>query len=687
MSTLKTTSLARTRNIGFIAHIDAGKTTVTERVLFYTGGTHRLGNVDEGTTVTDWLEEEKERGITITSAAVSCEWADHWINIIDTPGHVDFTAEVERSLRVLDGVVTVLCSVGGVEPQSESVWHRSTRYRIPGVFFVNKMDKLGADFDRVLTMMRQRLHVTPLALQMPLGTEADFEGVIDLVRMKSLRWTAEDLGATYIEEDVPAHLDRDARRRREQLLEDVAERDEQFLEKYIEDPSALSASDIRSAIRRVTLKRDAVPTLCGSALRNKGIQPLLEAVVAYLPSPADVGEVVGQDARTGQQVRIAPAVNDPLVALAFKVAIDENKRRLTYLKVYAGRLHAGAQVTNVSQGVPERIARIFRMMAGKRTRLDRASAGDVVAVAGLNKTVTGDTLCGEERPVVLEAMEFPTPVISAAIEPRTKADQERMDAALEKLAVEDPTFAVTEDAETGQRIISGMGELHLEILVHRMRRDFGVNPRVGKPRVAYRETVTQTSEGEGLFDRDIGGKRNYARLFLRVEPLDPSRGWAHSSLVPGDIMPRPAQEAVRVALRDNMTAGPIMGYPLLGIRTVLLEAEYVEGESTTLAFGAAAASAFRDALQAGAPVLLEPLMSLEVVCPEEFTGPIIDNLNSRGGRIERLERRDGARIVEAVAPLSKMFGYATDVRSLSQGRATYSMEFSHYAPAKDVPTW
>jgi elongation factor G len=684
---LKTTSLARTRNIGFIAHIDAGKTTVTERVLYYSGGTHRLGNVDEGTTVTDWLEEEKKRGITITSAAVSCEWADHWINIIDTPGHVDFTAEVERSLRVLDGVVAVLCSVGGVEPQSESVWHRSSRYRIPAIFFVNKMDKLGADFDRVLEMIRERLHVMPLAVQMPLGTEADFDGVIDLIKMKSLRWTGEDLGATHVEDDVPAHVQEEARHKREQLLECVAERDEAFLEKYVEDTAAISASDIQAAIRRVTLKRAAVPTLCGSALRNKGIQPLLDAVVAYLPSPADVGDAGGQDPRTGKQVAIAPAVNDPLVALAFKVAIDENKRRLTYLKVYAGRLRSGAQVLNVTQGIAERIARIFRMQAGKRARLDRASTGDVVAVAGLARTITGDTLCDEERSVLLEAMEFPAPVISAAIEPRTKADQEKLDAALEKLVAEDPTFSVTEDAETGQKIISGMGELHLEILVERLRRDFGVSPRVGKPRVAYRETVTQTTEAHGHFDRDIGGKRNVARLLLRVEPLDPSRGWAHSSLVPADVVPRPFQEAVRLSLRDNMTAGPILGYPLLGLRTVLLEAEYAEGESTALAFGAAAALAFRDALQRGAPVLLEPLMSLEVVCPEEFTGPIIDNLNSRGGRIEKLERRDGARIIEAVAPLSKMFGYATDVRSLSQGRATYSMEFHQYAPAKDVPTW
>ncbi len=687
MSTQKATSLARTRNIGFIAHIDAGKTTVTERVLYYSGGTHRLGNVDDGTTVTDWLEEEKQRGITITSAAVSCEWDDYWINIIDTPGHVDFTAEVERSLRVLDGVVTVLCSVGGVEPQSESVWHRSTRYRIPGVFFVNKMDKLGADFDGVLEMIRQRLHVTPLALQMPLGAEAEFEGVIDLIRMRCRRWTAEDLGATYSEEDVPSHLLEDATRRRELLLERVAERDEQFLEKYVEDSAGLSPADIRAAIRRITLKRDAVPALCGSALKNKGIQSLLDAVVSYLPSPSDVGAVVAEDPRTAHAVSVSPSASDPLVALAFKVAIDQNKRRLTYLKVYAGRLQPGQQVLNVTQGVTERVARIFRMMAGKRTRVDRASAGDVVAAAGLGKTVTGDTLCGDGRSVVLEAMQFPEPVISAAIEPRTKADQEKLDNAVEKLAVEDPTFTVTEDTETGQKIISGMGELHLEVLVHRLRHDFGVNPRVGKPRVAYRETVTQRSEIEGVFDRDIGGKRNYARLLLRIEPTDPAHGWAYASLVPPEDVPRPIQEAVRTALRDNMTAGPLMGYPLLGVRAVLLEADYVEGESTPMAFGAAAASAFRDALQRAAPVLLEPVMSLEVVCPEEFTGPIIENLSSRGGRVEKLESREATRTIDGTVPLSKMFGYATDIRSLSQGRATYSMEFSHYAPAKDVPTW
>jgi elongation factor G len=683
----KKTPLGRTRNIGFIAHIDAGKTTVTERILYYSGGTHRLGNVDDGTTVTDWLEEERERGITITSAAVSCEWEDHWINIIDTPGHVDFTAEVERSLRVLDGAVTILCSVGGVEPQSESVWHRSSRYGIPAIFFVNKMDKLGADFDRVLAMIEDRLGIAPLPLQMPIGAEADFEGIVDLLRMKALRWRGDDLGASFGEEDVPGHLAEEAVRRREHLLESVAEKDELFLEKYLEHPDTITVEETSAAIRRLTLGLEAAPTLCGSALRNKGIQPLLDAVVQFLPSPSDVGETVGHDAGTGSEIAIAPKVGDPLVALAFKVAIDQSKRRLTYLKIYAGRLLPGQQVDNVTQGITERVARIFRMRADKRTRLDRASAGDVVAVAGMNRAVTGDTLCGDGRSVLLESMHFPEPVISVAIEARTKADEERLFTALDKLSVEDPTFAVSEDAETGQRIVSGMGELHLEVLVHRMRRDFGVDPRVGKPRVAYKETVTQRAEVEGTFDREIGGKRNYARLLLRVEPDDPARGWAHSSLVPPSVAPLDVQEAVRIAIRDNLTAGALMGYPLLGLRTVLLEADYVQGESTSLAFGAAAAAAFRDALSDGAPTLLEPIMNLEVVCPEEFTGPIIDNLNGRGGRIEKLETRDGVRVVEATAPLAKMFGYATDVRSLSQGRATHSMEFSHYAPAKDVPAW
>ncbi len=683
----KTTPLARTRNIGLIAHIDAGKTTVTERILYYAGGTHLLGDVDDGTTVTDWLEEEKQRGITITSAAVSCEWAGHWINIIDTPGHVDFTAEVERSLRVLDGAVTVLCSVGGVEPQSESVWHRSSRYGVPGIFFVNKMDKLGADYDRVLQMIEERLRVVPLAVQIPLGAEADFLGVVDLLTMKAVRWGEQMLGADYSEEEIPSDVMPRARRRREKLLEIIADRDELFFEKYVEDPETPSPEDVRAAIARLTLKREVVPTLCGAALRNKGIQLLLDAIVHYLPSPADAQVTIGYDPRTGRPVEVPPVAGAPLAALAFKVAIDKNKRRLTYLRLYAGRLCPGQRVYNVSRDEQERVARIFRMMADKRTRLERATAGDVVAVAGMNKAVTGDTLCGEGRSVVLEPMHFPEPVISAAIEPRTKADQAKLDEVLAKLAVEDPTFTVSEDAETGQKIISGMGELHLEVLVHRMSRDFGVRPRVGKPRVAYRETVTRAAEAEGAFARDIGGKRNYAWLRLRVEPDDPGHTWSHLSLLSAGQLPPQLLEAVRVTLRDSMTAGPLMGYPLLGIRTTLLEANYVEGESTPLAFGAATSSAFREAVQMAEPTLLEPAMGLEVVCPDDFTGAIIENINSRGGRIEKLQMRNGARIIEATVPLSQMFGYATDIRSLSQGRATYSMEFSHYAPAKEAPAW
>lgn len=674
-------TIRRLRNIGIISHIDAGKTTVTERILYYTGLTHKLGEVHDGEAVMDWMPQERERGITITAAAITCVWKQHHITIIDTPGHVDFTIEVERSLRVLDGAVTIFAAVEGVQPQSESVWRQADRYHVPRLAFINKMDRLGADYQRVVQEMRDKLGARPLLLQLPLGTEEHFRGVIDLISMQSVIWHTEDLGMVPEVGPIPQALQEAAQAQRETLLETLAEYDDALLEQYLAG-APLAPDQLHAAVRRATLAGALVPVLLGSGLRNKGIQPLLDAIVAYLPSPADVPAIVGVDPRSNAPVERHSSAQEPLTALAFKIAMDQG-RRLTYLRLYAGRIEPGTLVYNSRTGTQERVARLLRMYANKRERLDRASAGEIVAVTGLKETATGDTLCDVAAPVRLEAIPAPTPVLTLAVEPPTMAEQEQLQQALDKLAAEDPTLQVAYDEERGQTILSGMGELHLEVLVRRLADEFNVQVRVGKPQVIYRETVLGAAEVTEIFAREIAGKPQYAGVTLAVAPAANGAGLLFASQVPDTMLLPPAVvAAVHQGVLDAASSGVLQGYPVVDVQVTLRGATYRQDESTPLAFQIAAGQAFRRALEAARPVLLEPVMRLEVLVPEDFIGSVLGGLQSRHGVIEHIEPRGPLRAITALVPLAATFGYTTDLRSASQGRGTFTMQFAHYAPVQ-----
>jgi elongation factor G len=666
------------RNIGIIAHIDAGKTTTTERTLFYTGRTHRLGNVDEGTTITDWMIQERERGITITAAAVTCFWRDHQINIVDTPGHIDFTAEVQRSLRVLDGGIVVFDAVAGVEPQSETVWRQAQGFGVPLIAFVNKMDKLGADFAHAVETIRERLSPDAVTVQWPIGSEAAFRGVVDLLEMRAIVW-ADELGASPETAEIPPELMEVVRQARERALEQIVETDDSLMALYLEEQE-IPAVQLRQALRRAAIAGRLYPVLCGSALRNKGIQPLLDAVVDYLPSPLDVPPVAGTNPYTRKtETRLADP-NTPLAALVFKIASDPYVGRLAYFRVYSGKMKVGSSVINATKRSKERIGKLLRMFADRREEIQEIGAGDIGATLGLKDTFTGETLCAPNGPIVLESISFPEPVISVAIEPKTAADQGRLDEGLRRLAEEDPTFVVHVDENTGQTLISGMGELHLEILTDRLMREFGVTGRVSRPRVSYRETITQGAEGEGLFERQAGGRIHFGHVWLALEPLPGGEGFLFEDNMRGHRLPPALAEAVEKGCREAMESGVLAGYRLVDVKVRLLKAEVDEETSSELAFKAAGTLAFNQAVEEASPVLLEPVMDLEAVVPETHTGETMGDLNARGAEIrEMTSRAGGVQAIRAFVPLAKMFGYATDLRSLTQGRGIFTMEFHHYA--------
>jgi elongation factor G len=672
--------LERIRNIGIIAHIDAGKTTTTERVLYYTGKTHRMGSVDEGTTVTDWMAQERERGITITAAAITAYWRDHQINIIDTPGHIDFTAEVQRSLRVLDGGVVVFDAVAGVEPQSETVWRQADRYHVPRICFVNKMDRVGADLDRTVEMIRERLRATPVTVQIPIGAESDFRGVVDLMGMRAITWMADDLGAEPVFEPIPATLREKSEEARLRLVEQVVETDDELTLKYLEGEEIVPA-ELRSALRRATLSGEITPVLCGSALRNKGVQPLLDAIVDYLPSPLDVEAIEGFNPFTKKEEARVADDGKPATALVFKIASDPYVGRLAYMRVYSGHADVGESLLNTTVGKRERLGRLVRMHADRREDVKEVFAGDIVAVPGLKRTFTGDTLCDPKAPIILETISFPDPVISVAIEPKTLADQDRLTDALQKLAEEDPTFKVRTDEQTSQMLISGMGELHLEVLVDRMLREFKVQANVGKPRVAYRETISEPVRGvTGRFVRQAGGRPQYGVVVLDVLPLPAGSGNQFESRINERVIPREYLPAVEAGVMEAMESGVLAGYQLVDVKAVLVDGEYDEEDSSDIAFKVAGSIALQEGVQRGGPILLEPVMRVEVVTPEEFTGEVLGNLSSRRAEIGGMEpRAGGLQVIEAMVPLAEMFGYATDLRSMSQGRGTFTMEFDHYA--------
>ncbi|NPV74455.1 MAG: elongation factor G [Pelotomaculum sp.] len=673
--------LEKTRNIGIMAHIDAGKTTTTERILFYTGRVHKIGEVHEGTATMDWMAQEQERGITITSAATSCRWRDCQINIIDTPGHVDFTVEVERSLRVLDGAVAVFCSVGGVEPQSETVWRQADKYGVPRIAYINKMDRVGADFHRGIQMIRERLGANPVAIQLPIGVEDGFCGVVDLVRNRAIIYT-DDLGTTSEETEIPPELAGEAAAFRERLIEAVAELDESLMEKYLEN-GELTEEEIKEGLRRATLAVKIVPVLCGSSFKNKGVQPLLDAIVDYLPAPTDIPAIRGVNPVSGAgEVREARD-DEPFSALAFKIMTDPYVGKLTFFRVYSGRLKSGSYVYNSTRNRRERVGRILRMHANHREDIEEVCAGDIVAAVGLKTTTTGDTLCDEKEPVILESMEFPEPVIQVAIEPKTKADQEKMGVALQKLAEEDPTFRVSTDSETGQTLISGMGELHLEIIVDRMLREFKVEANVGRPQVAYKETIRKKARAEGKFIRQTGGRGQYGHVVLEVEPREPGSGYLFTSKIIGGVIPKEYIPAVEAGAKEAMENGVLAGFPVIDVGVTLLDGSYHEVDSSEMAFKIAGSIGFKDAARRADPVLLEPVMKVEVVVNEEYMGDVIGDLNSRRGRIEEMEARNGMQVIHAYVPLAEMFGYATDLRSRTQGRGNYTMQFSHYAQVPD----
>jgi elongation factor G len=665
-----------------MAHIDAGKTTTTERILFYTGRTHRIGEVHEGTATMDWMAQEQERGITITSAATTCVWKDIRINIIDTPGHVDFTAEVERSLRVLDGACAVFDAVHGVEPQSETVWRQADKYGVPRICFINKMDKMGADFEHAVDTIRKRLNARPVAIQLPIGQEDKFKGVIDLMAMKAIIWNDESLGAEYAVEEIPAELKKKAAAYHQILIETVVENDDQdeLMHKYIEGET-IGEAELKAALRRATLKMKVFPVICGTAFKNKGVQPLLDAVIDYLPSPLDVLPVKGIDPNTGKEVERAADDNAPFSALAFKIMTDPFVGQLTFIRVYSGHLKQGDSVLISGRSRTERIGRLLKMHANKREDITEIYAGDICACVGLRHITTGDTICDEDQPVVLESIEFPAPVIAVAVEPKTKSDQEKMGVALGKLAQEDPTFKVNTDPDSGQTIIAGMGELHLEILVDRMMREFNVQANVGKPQVAYRETIRKQAQAEGKYIRQTGGSGQYGHVRIRLEPNEPGKGYEFINDVVGGVIPKEFIKPVDQGIKEAMEGGVLAGYEMVDVKATLYDGSYHDVDSNEMAFKIAGSMAFKEAARKASPVLLEPVMSVEVVVPEEYMGTIIGDLSSRRGRIEGIEHRAGSQVIKAMVPLAEMFGYATNMRSSTQGRATFSMHFSRYEEA------
>ncbi len=674
--------LQRTRNIGIIAHIDAGKTTTTERILFYTGRVHRPGEVHEGSATMDWMIQERERGITITAAATTCFWRDHRINIIDTPGHVDFTVEVERSLRVLDGGVVVFDGVHGVEPQSETVWRQADKYHVPRICFINKLDRIGANYERAIEMIRERLKAKPAVIQWPIGLESDFRGIIDLIEFRA-RIYHDELGQHIEDADVPDEYREIAQLWQSRLVEQIAETSEELMLRYLEGEE-LTPQDLRTGLRAATVSGQLVPVLCGSALKNKGIQLLLDAIVEYLPSPLDIPPVRGTHPATGE-AEIREADDEaPFSALAFKIQSDPHVGRLTYVRVYSGKLTSGSYVYNSTKNERERVSRLLRMHANHREEVEWVGAGDICAVIGLKKTFTGDTLCDPDRPILLEAIQFPEPVISVAVEPKTRADQDKLSMALQRLSEEDPTFQVRIDPESGQTIISGMGELHLEVIVDRMLREFRVGANIGRPQVAYKETITRPVRVEGRFVRQTGGRGQYGHVWLELEPLPRGGGYVFEDRIVGGVVPKEFIPAVEAGIREAMETGGVAGYPVVDIKAVLVDGSYHEVDSSEMAFKIAASMALKEGVRRGQPVILEPIMRVEVVTPEEFTGDVIGDLNARRGRIEGMEIRAGAQVVRALVPLATMFGYATDLRSMTQGRATYSMEFDHYAPVPEA---
>jgi elongation factor G len=671
--------IERTRNIGIMAHIDAGKTTTTERILYYTGVSHKMGEVHDGAATMDWMEQERERGITITSAATTCFWRDYRINIIDTPGHVDFTIEVERSLRVLDGAVTVFDSVQGVEPQSETVWRQADKYRVPRIAFMNKMDRIGADFYASVQSMVDRLGATPVPVQLPVGREADYRGSVDLIKMKAYLYDDESLGAKYQVAEIPADMAELCKKYRDKMIESVAEFDEQAMEKYLNGDS-LTEEEVMRAVRAGAIAMKVTPVLCGSAFKNKGVQQVLDAVVDFLPSPLDVPAVTGSEPSSQKELRRQVSDEEPFSALAFKIMTDPFAGQLTYFRVYSGTLKTGTFVTNVTKGSRDRIGRLLKMHANKREDIDAVYAGDIAAAVGLKNATTGDTLSDEDHPILLEKMKFPEPVIAMAIEPKTKQDQEKLGFSLQKLVQEDPSFRVRTDEETAQTIISGMGELHLEIIVDRLLREFKVEAKVGKPEVAFRESIRRAAEAEGKYIKQTGGRGQYGHCYLTVEPSEPGAGLEFVNKTVGGAIPREYIPAIEKGVKERMESGVLAGYPMRDVRVTVTDGSYHDVDSNEMAFKIAGSMAFQDACRHADPVLLEPIMKIEVLVPQEYMGDVIGNLNGRRGKIQGIKVRAGSQAIEAAVPLSEMFGYATDLRSRTQGRATYSMEFERYEP-------
>ncbi|MDZ7579990.1 MAG: elongation factor G [Deltaproteobacteria bacterium] len=666
----------RIRNIGIIAHIDAGKTTVTERILFYTGRSHKLGEVHDGEAIMDWMPDEQERGITITSAVTTCNWKEAEIQIIDTPGHVDFTIEVERSLRVLDGAIGVFCAVGGVEPQSETVWRQADKYKVPKMAFVNKLDRVGADFFGTVETIKKKLHANPLVLQLPVGAEDNFNGVIDLIEMRTIVWDDETLGARYQVDEIPASMLDQAAQYRELLLETVAEQDDEIMEAYLAD-AVIAPQDLQAAIRRATCGLKLVPVLCGSALRNKGIQPLLDAIVQFLPSPIEVPPIKGIDPATGDSVTCKSSETAPLAALIFKISMMEG-RKLSFVRVYSGRLKAGDDIYNASLKKTEKLSRILRMHANKRDRIDVAGPGSIVGVVGLKHSSTGETLCSAQHPVLLERIEFYEPVISIAIEPKTHADQEKISQVLEKFMAEDPTLRVRQDEDTGQTLLSGMGELHLEIIISRMQREFNTQVNVGKPQVVHRETIETAAEGNAVFDKEIAGQRQFGEVTLRLKPLPRGTGVRFASRIGAETIPEIFIPAVEKGVLESLASGTLMGYPVVDVEAQLVGGSFRESNGTELAYTVSASMACKNALNNAKPYLLDPLMKVEVFVPEAFMGEVIGDLNARSGKIEAIESQAGIQVIKAIVPLAQMFGYSTVLRSSSQGRGTFTMQFSHF---------
>jgi elongation factor G len=663
-----------------MAHIDAGKTTTTERILFYTGRTHRIGEVHEGTATMDWMEQEQERGITITSAATTCTWRDIRINIIDTPGHVDFTAEVERSLRVLDGAVAVFDAVHGVQPQSEKVWRQADKYGVPRICFINKIDKMGADFEHAIDTIRKRLSAKPVAIQIPIGQEDKFKGVVDLMTMKAIVWKDETMGAEYVTEEIPADLKKKAEAFHAQLVETIAENDDEVLHKFLEGEE-ITADELKKSLRKSTIELKLFPVVVGTAFKNKGVQPLLDAVVDYLPSPLDIGETHGKDPNSGKEITRKPDDKEPFSALAFKIMADPFVGQLTFIRVYSGQVKTGDSVLNVRTGKTERIGRLMKMHANKREEISEILAGDICAAVGLKNVSTGDTISNEAHPIALESIEFAAPVISVAVEPKTKADQEKMGMALGKLAQEDPTFKVHTDPDSGQTIISGMGELHLEIIVDRMMREYKVEANVGKPQVAYRETIRKHAEAEGKYIRQTGGRGQYGHVKIYLDPQEPGKGYEFVNEIVGGVVPKEYIKPVDQGIQEALEGGVLAGYPMVDVKATLFDGSYHEVDSNEMAFKIAGSMAVKEAARRASPVLLEPVMAVEVVTPEDYAGTIMGDLSSRRGRIEGMEHRAGSQVIKAIVPLAEMFGYATHMRSSTQGRAEYSMHFARYEEA------